>query len=50
MASTIPDLINSIPFSYLTPTETPQYLDFPVDFTFSKSDKDWKIDRIAKVN
>ena len=24
--------------------------ELPLDFTFSKSDKDWKIDRIAKVN
>ena len=24
--------------------------ELPLDFTFSKMDKDWKIDRIAKVN
>ena len=24
--------------------------ELPLDFTFSKIDKDWKIDRIAKVN
>ena len=24
--------------------------ELPLDFTFSKTDKDWKIDRIAKIN
>ena len=24
--------------------------ELPLDFTFAKTDKDWKIDRIAKVN
>ena len=24
--------------------------ELPLDFTFAKSDNDWKIDRIAKVN